>query len=181
MDITVATLVEEQMSSWKGNLPKLPIESNIVRLATTSIGIPTGVVTPNRLFALFAFTHMQSNYDFIDLEIVALAEMELEEPEFELIEWKTGRMGHFCIRTPKITTSGLQDLRLIRRGYNGGKDLAMQGGNVGEGLCGGFLAAGNNNLEEVQDLDLCPSNVIEDLLSCLEVKEVHHQGACLQS
>ncbi|GJY89927.1 hypothetical protein Tco_0505123 [Tanacetum coccineum] len=108
-------------------------------------------------------------------------EMELEEPEFELIEWKTGRMGHFCIRTPKITTSGLQDLRLIRRGYKGDKDLAMQGGNVGEGLCGGFLAAGNNNLEEVQDLDLCPSNVIEDLLSCLEVKEVHHQAACLQS
>ncbi|GKA37744.1 hypothetical protein Tco_0724309 [Tanacetum coccineum] len=35
--ITVVTLVEEQMSSWKGNLPKLPIESNIVRLATTSI------------------------------------------------------------------------------------------------------------------------------------------------
>ncbi|GJZ61621.1 hypothetical protein Tco_0617758 [Tanacetum coccineum] len=27
--ITVATLVEEQMSPWKGNLPKLPIESNI--------------------------------------------------------------------------------------------------------------------------------------------------------
>ncbi|GJR48430.1 hypothetical protein Tco_1316533 [Tanacetum coccineum] len=37
MDITVVTLVEEQMSPWKGNLPKLPIESNIVRLATTSI------------------------------------------------------------------------------------------------------------------------------------------------
>ncbi|GJV93545.1 hypothetical protein Tco_1541358 [Tanacetum coccineum] len=36
--ITVVTLVEEQMSPWKGNLPKLPIESNIVRLATTSIG-----------------------------------------------------------------------------------------------------------------------------------------------
>ncbi|GJZ01892.1 hypothetical protein Tco_0519853 [Tanacetum coccineum] len=35
--ITVVTLVEEQMSPWKGNLPKLPIESNIVRLATTSI------------------------------------------------------------------------------------------------------------------------------------------------
>ncbi|GKE57320.1 hypothetical protein Tco_1496505 [Tanacetum coccineum] len=39
MDITVVTLVEEQMCPWKGNLPKLPIESNIVRLATTSIGI----------------------------------------------------------------------------------------------------------------------------------------------
>ncbi|GJY16040.1 hypothetical protein Tco_0386462 [Tanacetum coccineum] len=37
--ITVVTLVEEQMSPWKGNLPKLPIESNIVRLATTSIAI----------------------------------------------------------------------------------------------------------------------------------------------
>ncbi|GJV75710.1 putative ribonuclease H-like domain-containing protein [Tanacetum coccineum] len=37
MDITVVTLVEEQMSPWKGNLPKLPIESNIVCLATTSI------------------------------------------------------------------------------------------------------------------------------------------------
>nr|GEY15118.1 hypothetical protein [Tanacetum cinerariifolium] len=31
------TLVEEQMSPWKGNLPRLPIESNIVRVATTSI------------------------------------------------------------------------------------------------------------------------------------------------
>ncbi|GJX23191.1 hypothetical protein Tco_0227636 [Tanacetum coccineum] len=37
LEITVVTLVEEQMSPWKGNLPKLPIESNIVRLATTSI------------------------------------------------------------------------------------------------------------------------------------------------
>ncbi|GJS61036.1 hypothetical protein Tco_0655820 [Tanacetum coccineum] len=36
--ITVVTLVEEQMSPWKGNLPKLPIESNIARLATTNIG-----------------------------------------------------------------------------------------------------------------------------------------------
>ncbi|GJR55521.1 hypothetical protein Tco_1406042 [Tanacetum coccineum] len=31
------TLVGEQMSPWKGNLPRLPIKSNIVRLATTSI------------------------------------------------------------------------------------------------------------------------------------------------
>ncbi|GKA94869.1 ribonuclease H-like domain-containing protein [Tanacetum coccineum] len=37
--ITTVILVEEKMSSWKGNLPKLPIESNIVRLATTSIGL----------------------------------------------------------------------------------------------------------------------------------------------
>ncbi|GJY67825.1 hypothetical protein Tco_0470807 [Tanacetum coccineum] len=37
MDITVVTLVGEQMSPWKGNLPRLPIKSNIVRLATTSI------------------------------------------------------------------------------------------------------------------------------------------------
>ncbi|GKB14494.1 hypothetical protein Tco_0848417 [Tanacetum coccineum] len=32
--ITVVTLVEEQMSPWNGNLPRLPIKSNIVRLAT---------------------------------------------------------------------------------------------------------------------------------------------------
>ncbi|GJS68668.1 hypothetical protein Tco_0683233 [Tanacetum coccineum] len=32
--ITVVTLVEEQISPWKGNFLKLPIESNIVRLAT---------------------------------------------------------------------------------------------------------------------------------------------------
>nr|GEU96344.1 hypothetical protein [Tanacetum cinerariifolium] len=37
--ITVVTLVEEQMSPWHGNLPRLPIRSNIVRLATTSIVI----------------------------------------------------------------------------------------------------------------------------------------------
>ncbi|GJY12778.1 hypothetical protein Tco_0382087 [Tanacetum coccineum] len=30
-------VLRKQMSPWKGNLPKLPIESNIVRLATTSI------------------------------------------------------------------------------------------------------------------------------------------------
>ncbi|GJS47804.1 hypothetical protein Tco_0597925 [Tanacetum coccineum] len=35
--ITVVTLVEEQMSSWNGNLPRLPIRSNIVRLAINSI------------------------------------------------------------------------------------------------------------------------------------------------
>nr|GEX60053.1 putative ribonuclease H-like domain-containing protein [Tanacetum cinerariifolium] len=36
--IIVVTLVKEQMSSLHGNLPRLPIRSNIVRLATTSIG-----------------------------------------------------------------------------------------------------------------------------------------------
>nr|GEX26555.1 reverse transcriptase domain-containing protein [Tanacetum cinerariifolium] len=46
--IIVVTLVEEQMSSWYGNLLRLPIRSNIVRLATNSIGVPTGVVAPNR-------------------------------------------------------------------------------------------------------------------------------------
>nr|GFA28510.1 putative reverse transcriptase domain-containing protein [Tanacetum cinerariifolium] len=34
MDITIVTLVREQMSPWKGNLPRLTIESNILRLAT---------------------------------------------------------------------------------------------------------------------------------------------------
>ncbi|GJS73739.1 hypothetical protein Tco_0706580 [Tanacetum coccineum] len=32
MEITAVTLVEKQMSPWKGNLPRLPIESNIVLL-----------------------------------------------------------------------------------------------------------------------------------------------------
>ncbi|GJS39340.1 hypothetical protein Tco_0564383 [Tanacetum coccineum] len=81
--ITVVTLVEEQMSPWKGNLPKLPIESNIVRLATTSI------------------EHYKS------MEIVG----ELEEPGFELIEWKTGRMGSFAfVRLSTLPTKGMRSI-----------------------------------------------------------------------
>ncbi|GJR96212.1 hypothetical protein Tco_0268386 [Tanacetum coccineum] len=39
MKITVVTLVEEQMSSWKGNLPKLPIIIKYSAIGTESIEI----------------------------------------------------------------------------------------------------------------------------------------------
>ncbi|GJW27698.1 hypothetical protein Tco_0044573 [Tanacetum coccineum] len=38
MEITVVTLVEEQMSAWKGNLPKLPIIIKYSAIGTKSIG-----------------------------------------------------------------------------------------------------------------------------------------------
>ncbi|GJY58973.1 hypothetical protein Tco_0458865 [Tanacetum coccineum] len=47
-EITVVILVRDRCPRGKGNLPRLPIRTNIVRLATPSIGIPTGAVTPNR-------------------------------------------------------------------------------------------------------------------------------------
>ncbi|GKG30111.1 hypothetical protein Tco_0420009, partial [Tanacetum coccineum] len=37
---------------------------------------------------------------------------------------------------------GLFQVWLSGRSYKGDKDLAMQGGSVGEGLCGEFVAAG---------------------------------------
>ncbi|GJW51992.1 hypothetical protein Tco_0093343 [Tanacetum coccineum] len=37
-------------------------------------------------------------------------EMELIEPEFELMGSKIGRNGDVLLRTPRITTPGLQDL-----------------------------------------------------------------------
>ncbi|GKC19201.1 hypothetical protein Tco_1021351 [Tanacetum coccineum] len=46
MEITVVTLIEEQMSPWKGNLPKLPIESNIVLLVPKSIVALEGLKHP---------------------------------------------------------------------------------------------------------------------------------------
>ncbi|GJY24868.1 hypothetical protein Tco_0398526 [Tanacetum coccineum] len=47
-EITVVILVRDRCPRGKGNLPRLPIRTNIVRLATPSMGIPTGAVTPNR-------------------------------------------------------------------------------------------------------------------------------------
>ncbi|GKC87602.1 hypothetical protein Tco_1148251, partial [Tanacetum coccineum] len=47
-EITVVILVRDRCPRGKGNLPRLPIRINIVRLATPSMGIPTGAVTPNR-------------------------------------------------------------------------------------------------------------------------------------
>ncbi|GJZ18352.1 hypothetical protein Tco_0554475 [Tanacetum coccineum] len=46
--ITVVILVRDRCPRGKGNLPRLPIRTNIVRLATPSMGIQTGAVTPNR-------------------------------------------------------------------------------------------------------------------------------------
>ncbi|GJV73084.1 hypothetical protein Tco_1493079 [Tanacetum coccineum] len=69
--ITVVTLVEEQMSPWKGNLPKLPIESNIVRLATTSIGAGLG----SRGFKA-SILHLNSalgtSWDLLDQSLAAI-------------------------------------------------------------------------------------------------------------
>ncbi|GKC65133.1 hypothetical protein Tco_1097731 [Tanacetum coccineum] len=48
MEITVVILVRDRCPRGKDNLPRLPIRTNIVRLATPSMGIPTGAVTPNR-------------------------------------------------------------------------------------------------------------------------------------
>ncbi|GJS78225.1 hypothetical protein Tco_0728106 [Tanacetum coccineum] len=42
MEITVVTLVEKQMSPWKGNLPRLPIDVKYSATGTKSIGTPTG-------------------------------------------------------------------------------------------------------------------------------------------
>ncbi|GKA35848.1 hypothetical protein Tco_0722339 [Tanacetum coccineum] len=39
MEITIVTLVEEQISSWKGNLPKLPIIIKYSAIGTKSIGL----------------------------------------------------------------------------------------------------------------------------------------------
>ncbi|GJU21357.1 hypothetical protein Tco_1154699 [Tanacetum coccineum] len=47
-EITVVILVRDRCPRGKGNLPRLPIRTNIVRLATPSMGIQTGAVTPNR-------------------------------------------------------------------------------------------------------------------------------------
>ncbi|GJW63742.1 hypothetical protein Tco_0115626 [Tanacetum coccineum] len=46
--ITVVILVRDRCPRGKDNLPRLPIRTNIVRLATPSMGIQTGAVTPNR-------------------------------------------------------------------------------------------------------------------------------------
>ncbi|GKC64994.1 hypothetical protein Tco_1097592 [Tanacetum coccineum] len=47
MEITVVTLVEEQMSSWKGNLPKLPIIIKYSAIGTRKYsGSDTGIDTP---------------------------------------------------------------------------------------------------------------------------------------
>ncbi|GJV68455.1 putative ribonuclease H-like domain-containing protein [Tanacetum coccineum] len=46
--ITVVILVMDRCPHGKDNLPRLPIRSNIVRLATPSMGIQTGAVIPNR-------------------------------------------------------------------------------------------------------------------------------------
>ncbi|GJS79252.1 hypothetical protein Tco_0729133 [Tanacetum coccineum] len=46
--ITVVILVRDRCPRGKGNLPRLPIRTNIVCLATPSMGIQTGAVTPNR-------------------------------------------------------------------------------------------------------------------------------------
>ncbi|GJU24771.1 putative ribonuclease H-like domain-containing protein [Tanacetum coccineum] len=47
-EITVVILVRDRCPRGKDNLPRLPIRTNIVRLATPSMGIQTGAVTPNR-------------------------------------------------------------------------------------------------------------------------------------
>ncbi|GJR90994.1 hypothetical protein Tco_0215005 [Tanacetum coccineum] len=46
--ITVVILVRDRFPRGRGNLPRLPIKKNIVHLATPSMGIQTGAVTPNR-------------------------------------------------------------------------------------------------------------------------------------
>ncbi|GJR79192.1 hypothetical protein Tco_0149977 [Tanacetum coccineum] len=45
MEITVVILVRDRCPRGKGNLPRLPIRTNIVRLATPSMGIQMGAVT----------------------------------------------------------------------------------------------------------------------------------------
>ncbi|GJY22856.1 hypothetical protein Tco_0396514 [Tanacetum coccineum] len=48
MEITVVTLVEEQMSSWKGNLPKLPIIIKYSVIGTRKYRYTNGDVHPDR-------------------------------------------------------------------------------------------------------------------------------------
>ncbi|GKB58757.1 hypothetical protein Tco_0914943, partial [Tanacetum coccineum] len=47
--ITVVILVRDRCPRGKGNFPRLPIRTNIVRLATPSMGIQTGATHPNRV------------------------------------------------------------------------------------------------------------------------------------
>ncbi|GJW34961.1 hypothetical protein Tco_0057881 [Tanacetum coccineum] len=46
--ITVVILVRDRCPCGKGNLPRLPIRTNIVRLATPNMGLQIEAVTPNR-------------------------------------------------------------------------------------------------------------------------------------
>ncbi|GJR01515.1 hypothetical protein Tco_0524499 [Tanacetum coccineum] len=71
-EITVVTLVRDRYLRGKGNLPRLPIISNIVRLATSSTGIQTGAVTPNRSIHNIR-VHSQCKQLMVhDIEIMAL-------------------------------------------------------------------------------------------------------------
>ncbi|GJZ71817.1 hypothetical protein Tco_0635668 [Tanacetum coccineum] len=79
MEITVVTLVEEQMSSWKGNLPKLPIIIKYSAIGTRKYRYTNGSRhTPIDLSTIFAFTHY-----------------ELIEQDLSLLELEMGRNGFF--------------------------------------------------------------------------------------
>ncbi|GJU03687.1 hypothetical protein Tco_1114025 [Tanacetum coccineum] len=88
-EITVVILVRDRCPRGKDNLPRLPIRTNIVRLATPSMG---------------SYEHYKG----------VVAEVEHSKPGFELQGAKmveTGQNRDFRLRTARVTTPGLRFLR----------------------------------------------------------------------
>ncbi|GKE10764.1 hypothetical protein Tco_1414315 [Tanacetum coccineum] len=97
MEITVVTLVEEQMSSWKGNLPKLPI---IIKYsAMESIG--------TFYFFLGFLTSARTWF-----ELIFKVEKSCED------EMKVVRCGEVVmVRKSKMVTSSLHSVQLVVVAY----------------------------------------------------------------
>nr|GEX78452.1 hypothetical protein [Tanacetum cinerariifolium] len=108
MDITVVTLVGEQMSPWKGNLPRLPIESNIVLLENYGLlHFASGI---------FLFTYLGLSIGS-NINLVSSWQFLIDRFHTKLSSWKANPLsigGHLTLIKAVLRSLGIYFLSIFK-------------------------------------------------------------------